>query len=55
MTASSTNAVNHHSARVRSDGSQFAAKAHAPAKPLPMITTHAQPTWMSRSDARSRR
>src|SRR4051794_31637282 len=55
-TASSTTIVNHHRARVRRAGNQFAPSAHAPASPLPMMTNQAQPLWMSRSScAYSRR
>src|SRR4051794_9570247 len=45
--ASSTIVVNHHSARVRSAVSRWAASAHTPARPLPMMTNHAQPLWRS--------
>src|SRR3954462_11992769 len=45
--ASSTIVVNHHSARVRSATTLWAASAHTPARPLPMMTNHAQPLWRS--------
>src|SRR5687767_10145915 len=48
-TATSTTPVNHHRARVRTAGTQWAPSDHRPARPFPMITTHAQPTWRSRS------
>src|SRR3954469_22422407 len=45
--ATSTIVVNHHSARVRSATTLWAASAHTPARPLPMMTNHAQPLWRS--------
>src|SRR4051794_25021144 len=50
-TVTSANTVNHHSARVRSDGSQLAPRAQAPARPLLKMSTHAQPLWTSSRDA----
>src|SRR5437763_14819417 len=50
-TATSAKTVNHHNARVRSDGSQLAPRAHAPASPLLKMSTHAQPLWTSSRDA----
>src|SRR4051794_6828051 len=49
--ATSANPVNHHSARLRRTAQRWAASAQTPAAPLPMITTHAQATWMSRRTA----
>src|SRR3954453_13949325 len=46
-TDASTATVNHHSARVRRPAKRVAASDHAPARPLPMMTTHAQPVWRS--------
>src|SRR5947209_1891669 len=51
-TATSANTVNHHRARVRSAGHWCAPRAHRPARPLPMMTTHAQPLWMASRVAR---
>jgi hypothetical protein len=45
---SSAATVNHHSARVRSDGALSAPSAHRPASALEQMTIHAQPTWRSR-------
>jgi hypothetical protein len=42
----STRIVNHHSARVRSDGHQCAPSAHRPASAFPMMTNHAKPRWI---------
>ena len=45
--------VNHHSARVRSDGRRMAAIAHRPASPLPTITNHAQALCTASSEPSS--
>src|SRR5918998_6264777 len=47
-TASSAAIVNHHRARLRSEGRRWAPSAQRPARPLPMMTNQAQPVWRSR-------
>jgi hypothetical protein len=44
--------VNHHSARVRSAGSQAAARDHRPASPRPTTTNHENHVWRSSSRER---